>query len=72
MATRAKFRCDDSRKQYDSTLVTLHAVYGDSPDNAAFFEATPSGTVQMNIKNDVASALFTPGKEYYVDFTPAE
>lgn len=55
------------------TGVKLQPVYGDaSPENKAFFEATPSGEITMHIKNQVAADAFELGKAYYVDFTPAE
>lgn len=72
MATvRAKFRCDEIRDQYEGKAVVLHAVYADSPENAEFFQYTPSGTVEMYIKSQAAER-FVPGALYYVDFIPAE
>jgi len=72
MATvRAKFRCDDIHDQFEGKSVTLHAVYADSPENKEFFQATPSGTIEVYIKS-AAAEKFTAGANYYVDFTPAE
>ncbi len=52
--------------------VTLEAVYGDGDENKSFSDATPSAKVTMTIDNQEAIGKFTPGKPYYVDFTPAE
>jgi hypothetical protein len=54
--------------------VKLSAVYSSDPDheNTAFWNATPSGTIDMFITNKTAFAGFELGKEYYVDFTPVE
>lgn len=38
-------------------------------DNKAWSAATPSGHVEMNIKNDDAAVQFIPGREYFVTFT---
>jgi len=49
--------------------VSLTAVSSGSPENAAFFAASPSGSISLGILNADASAQFEPGAEYYVDFT---
>lgn len=73
--TRCKFKCQSVTKRlgfngdpfnYDAEF---QVVYGGSPENKAFFAATPSGSIKVaTFKED----QFVPGKEYYVDFTPAE
>ena len=65
---RAKFRCDG--KTDDS--VTLHPVTGGSPENDSYFSATPGGEIRLQVLNERAVAAFEVGKEYYVDFSPAE
>lgn len=42
-----------------------------NPENRAFWEASPSGSIQLGIVNQAAWTNFEIGKEYYVDFTPA-
>lgn len=71
---RCKFICNSVTKQKGSGpdgfsySAQFNAVYSGSPENDAFFVATPSGSVTLQtIKADV----FEPGKEYYIDFTPA-
>ncbi len=73
--TRCKFNCQGVTKNavYGKPgkftyFAKFQTVYSDSPENKAFFEATPSGTIEIGTyKEDV----FTPGKEYYVDFVEA-
>lgn len=69
---RAKFWVSviESVWEGKATRVNLIAVYSGSPENDKFFEATPAGSIEMTIKNEVAAQLFEQGKEYYVDFTP--
>lgn len=40
-------------------------------ENAIFGFWTPSGAVDLTIRNPVASGFFIPGKKYYVTFTEA-
>ncbi|HQT97979.1 MAG TPA: hypothetical protein PK416_08895 [Thermodesulfobacteriota bacterium] len=57
----------------DGGSVILAPVYSEDPnhENKAFWDATPSGTIEMNINNPKAFGQFELGKEYYIDFTPA-
>lgn len=45
------------------------AVTGDSEENKKFFEATPSG--ELNVST-VRADFFEVGKSYYIDITEAE
>ena len=51
--------------------VELSAVYDGSKENKQYFRYTPNGHITLGILNPSAAAIFEPGKEYYVDFTPA-
>lgn len=64
---RAKFWVEKK----DETSVHLRAVYSGSKENDEFFEATPNGTIELEIVNSSALEKFKEGEEYYVDFTPA-
>lgn len=66
---RAKFKC--AGKTEDGQ-VSLEAVVGGSEENDRFFKYTPGGQVSLATINEAALAQFEVGKEYYVDFTPAE
>jgi hypothetical protein len=68
MSVRAKFRCNNNQ----NGVVSMHAVYTGSEENKAFWNATPSGNISLSITNPEAINQFEAGKEYYVDFTPAE
>ena len=52
----------------------MQPVYSTDPqhENKAFWEATPSGSIELNINNPEAVKEYELGKEYYVDFTLAE
>jgi hypothetical protein len=75
--TRAKFWCvkvsnTKFGQQGDvGTEVELKAVYDGSEENKQYFKWTPNGSIVLGILNPTAAAIFEPGKEYYVDFTPA-
>lgn len=52
--------------------VRLAPVMGDgSPENQAFYNASPSGEIILGCANAEAAAGFILDREYYVDFTPA-
>lgn len=68
--TRAKFHC--GWKSPDGSQINLMPVYSGSEENKSFFASTPGGQIQLNILNPDAAAVFEQGKEYYVDFTPAQ
>jgi len=53
------------------TKVVLRPVVGNSSENKPFWEATPSGYLELIIDNDKAAAAFEFG-EYYVDLTRVE
>lgn len=73
MTLRCKFRVT-SVTEYDkgSKSIKLGVVYGDTPENRAFFQATPGGTIDVSVVSPEAAAILAIGKEFYVDFTPAE
>lgn len=70
---RAKFYVS-SIKRFSSmnwgTQIELQPVTSGSDENKAFFNATPSGKIELTVKADVADALVL-GQEYYIDFEPA-
>jgi len=71
---RAKFKCIEKAELmtwYNCKAipfrVKLTPVQGEP-----FGDATPSGSMDMLILNKVAADQFIVGKDYFVDFTPAE
>ena len=75
---RCKFRCQSvtkiehwNRKEKPGAFLyqaEFAAVYDDSEENKAFFDATPSGSLKLaTYKED----HFQPGVEYYIDITVA-
>ncbi|HEX2881589.1 MAG TPA: hypothetical protein VHO25_18800 [Polyangiaceae bacterium] len=68
MSVRCKFVCSFKEGQ----SVHLSPVYSGSEENKKFFQATPGGQIAFDTVNQSALDQFEQGKEYYVDFTPAE
>lgn len=61
----------------ECTVKTIEAspVYGNGDpehENTRFWNASPSGKIELGVISAETAALFVIGKEYYVDFTPAE
>jgi hypothetical protein len=55
--------------------VQMNPVYGNQDpehENTKFWKSSPSGSLSLGCINLAAAAIFELGKEYYVDFTPAE
>lgn len=52
--------------------VNLSPVIGGSDENKSFSLYTPSGKIEMHITNPECIGFFVAGKEYYVEFRPAE
>ena len=77
MRVRAKFRVDSIERQimYNGSerhTVKMAPVSGnDSAENKKFWEATPSGKLEIGCAKAETASLFQLGGEYYVDFTPA-
>lgn len=74
MSTRAKFTCqaktirgtgENQQNTFEFTPVT-----GGSDENKSFWKWTPSGSLTLGCVNP--SVNFEPGKDYYLDITPAE
>ena len=72
MNVRAKFKVRRVPKfEGDGAKVILTAVHSGSEENKTFFKYTPSASIDLQTVNPEAAAQFTPGKEFYVDFTEA-
>lgn len=72
---RCKFTCNSVEKTKGwnggpDFLFKAHLtpVHDGSDENKEFWAATPEGSIEVAT---VALDVFEPGKEYYVDFTPA-
>lgn len=85
MSVRAKFQLikttqtmhsvRDAEGKYNTvplTSMAFQVVHGNTPENEKFFASTPSGTIELGVINPEAAQQFELGKEYYIDFTPAE
>lgn len=72
MSVRAKFRCVSVEPSGEGKQVKLEPVTCGSAENDSFFKYTPWGSLVFGTINENASSQFVPGKEYYVDLTPAE
>lgn len=74
MRVRAKFYVAGVfRTAEGPTKVNLLPVVSGSDENRSFWEATPSGSIELYISaGRPAADVFHAGEEYYVDFIPAE
>lgn len=75
MSVRAKFTCTSKSGGAEdgaATGISLQPVYTGSKENESFFQATPGGSISLSVVNGEAAKQFVVGKQYYVDFTPAE
>lgn len=75
---RAKFRCTGkvhnqaTSEQDEGYSISLTPVVGGSKENEEFYKWTPGGSVLLSTVNPAAAEKFEEGKEFYVDFTPAD
>ena len=59
--------------EVESVTVKAVAVYGPAGgENNTLWTATPSAQLEMRITNPEAFGTFLAGKQFYVDFTPAD
>lgn len=71
---RCKVVCNWKQKNQndDGVAIVFSAVTSGSEENKEFFKFTPGGTFQFYTVNKTAAEQFELGKEYYMDFSPAE
>jgi hypothetical protein len=70
---KAKFTCSWVQDNGSSKTAHFHAVYSTDGENADFAKATPGGNLSINIDSGVpASNFFEQGKNYYLNFEPAQ
>jgi hypothetical protein len=70
---RAKFVVDRiSKTRYGTHEIAMSPVTGGSEENKTFWQYTPSGSISFSCINTAAVEQFEVGKEYYVDFNPAQ
>lgn len=79
--TRAKFTCNSKTETIGwGKVETVYkpipmysyqfgVVTGGCPENDKFFASTPAGNISLSCVTD---KLFEIGKDYYVDFSPAD
>lgn len=56
----------------EKRTLNLTPVHDEEGENRDFWDATPSGSIQLGVVNPAAWKHFEIGKEYFVDFTLAE
>jgi hypothetical protein len=76
--TRAKFTVQAKLPNLHSNgiggRIVLAAVTGKEgeAENKTFWEATPSGLIDMHITNQSAFDSFRQNQQFYIDFTPVD
>lgn len=72
-SVKAKFKCDSVEHFKESKKAKFSPVMGYHGENADFTKLTPSGYLEIYISDETPAAeMFEPGKDYYLEFTPAE
>ena len=78
MSVRAKFKVVSTtqRQHWDAAKGHIHEielspVVSGSPENEAFYAATPGGAIKLQTISHEAGVQFDLGTEFYVDFTRA-
>ena len=72
-SVRAKFKVQSvTESEGGLKTANLAPVTGGSPENDKFFKWTPGGQIQLGTMNAEAAAQFVPGRQFYIDFTPAD
>jgi hypothetical protein len=76
MSVRAKFKLDSYETSLQSDAeecrtLKFSAVCSGSEENKQFFKYTPYGQITLGTVNKTAWEKFELGKEYYLDFIPA-
>jgi len=68
MAVVAKFYVTSIELFGWATKVKMQPVTKGSEENKEFWAATPSGSIEMTIKNETAAERFKPGQEMLITF----
>ena len=69
MSTRCKFTCTQVKQDAGGYHYDFAPVTSGSEENDKFFHYTPYGSLEFGVTEE---RKFEPGKEYYLDITPAE
>lgn len=69
---RCKFKCTQKIEKESGFQVAFEPVTSGSAENEQFFKWTPFGGMEFGTINEEAAKQFVPGKEYYIDISPAE
>ncbi len=68
---RAKLICQTVEASTHNKTAKLTAVCDGNAENQEFNEATPFAELTIMVDEKGAMNYFEPGKEYYLDFSPA-
>ncbi|MHC5614096.1 MAG: hypothetical protein ACYTXA_24655 [Nostoc sp.] len=71
---RAKFTCQQNTLNHETqtaTVVLTPVTNSVTEENLTFWKYTPAGRIELQVTNPLASAQFSVGSDYYVDFTDA-
>jgi hypothetical protein len=75
-AVRCKFMVVDKKVTLSDKMlmfsVILSPVTSGSPENDAFYQYKPGGSLVLATINAAAAEQLQVGREYYIDITPAD
>lgn len=75
MKTRTKFQLQEIRNHFGSdakTFIFCTMYDTNIPEDKRFFDATPWGTIEVQVNNPKVLEEMTLGKYFYVDFSAIE
>jgi hypothetical protein len=70
--TRCKFKVESKTEFVSGVSILLRPVTCGSIENEKFYQYTPGGELRLEVVNKETATKFEPGKEYYIDISPAE
>jgi hypothetical protein len=70
--TRCKFKCESVSYYESGSSIILKPVIQGSLENQDFYRYTPAGELKLELVRTEATKQFIPGREYYIDITPAD
>jgi hypothetical protein len=70
---RSKFQVVSVKEfAHGSKQAELTTRYSNTPEDNQFAKATPNGNITITVDNPDTKDFLVPGKDYFVDFTPAD
>ena len=69
---RAKFKVESVTNYENGASILMTPVISGNDENKSFYRYTPGGELKLQVVNTEVAKQLQPGKEYYIDISPAE